>query len=76
MVFKRIGGWLERTLGAVWNAAEQYWTQWTKPDSDSLLVGSVANLTRSSAELSWGIRFDLRRRLYRLPPKNCRGRVI
>ncbi len=50
MVFKRIGDWLERTLRAVWNAAEQYWKQMTKPDSDSL-VGGLADLTRSKREL-------------------------
>ncbi len=42
---------MERPLRAVWSAAERYWEQMTKPDRDSLLVGGLADMTRSRKEL-------------------------
>jgi hypothetical protein len=51
MIVNWIGGLLERSLRAVWSAAERYWAQMTKPDRDSLLVGSLADMTRSRTAL-------------------------
>ncbi len=64
MIFNWVGGWLERTLRAVWSAAEQYWKQTTKPDRDSLLVGGLADLTRGLLSVyrgNWKWRGELRK---------------
>ena len=74
MLFKWISSWLGRTLRAVWSAAERNWKQWTKPDSDSLLIGSVADMTRSRRDLIAENAF-LRQQVIVLKRQNARPRL-
>ncbi len=51
MLFEWLRGWSERRVRAMVNVAGRYLKQWTKPDRESLLVGSITGLPRSKVEL-------------------------